>query len=72
MRERGVIVRVEMIDPRHQGTSQDIYEVGWVRRYMLTRMTTQDPSVRTLKASHTCPLEDQLSRCLVSTQRIHI
>ena len=50
---------------------QDIYEVGWVRRYTLTRTTTQDLS-RTLQPSCTCPPEDQLTGHLVGIQMIHI
>jgi len=41
-----------------------------VRRYTLTQTTTQDSSVRTLQPLCTCPLKDQLTGCLVSSQMI--
>src|SRR5882724_3132813 len=59
-----------ILDTRHQGRGQDIYEVRSFRRYTLTRMTAQDPLERTPQPSCTCPLEDWPTGCSVSTQTI--
>ena len=50
-----VVKGVVLNNPTHTVPMQN---PSWVRRYTLTRMTTQDPSMRTLQPYCTCPLKD--------------